>query len=202
MSKAIQSLKDLCFVLFAAAVFLGLPACGGGGSSGGGVGEACASFDRAARRCDIAQSGGQVGGYCGEYQTNTAYTACLSSCIDSADCSDVEDRACSFSRSIENLNECTRACFDAEDYQCPDGEYIRIGYLCDQDLDCNDGSDEFGCDYADFFECGNGEPIVWSWQCDGVADCNDGSDEHDCANRICPRSEVREDPGEDATAPL
>lgn len=58
-------------------------------------------------------------------------------------------------------------------------------YYCDNDKDCNDGSDEPPhCNKActlEEFTCKNGKCIMSLLKCDGNDDCGDGSDEgKDC----------------------
>lgn len=184
--KLPRFLDETSIVVLTVCTFLFLPSCGGGGGGGGSnVNHVCAALDRAARRCGVSDGSGSVGGFCGVYRTVTAYTECLAACMDDARCADVEYTACTFNRTVEDLDECTDACYYSEDYRCPDGEYIRLGYLCDEYPDCHDGSDEFGCEYVDRFVCGSGEDKPWSWQCDGDYDCVDGSDERDCATLLC-----------------
>lgn len=59
---------------------------------------------------------------------------------------------------------------------------------CDRDHDCDDGTDELGCEYKPCtsaeFRCKNGKCIPKKWKCDGDSDCRDGSDEFNCT--VCP----------------
>ncbi|XP_068089757.1 very low-density lipoprotein receptor-like [Hyperolius riggenbachi] len=61
---------------------------------------------------------------------------------------------------------------------------IPITWLCNDQGDCPDGTDE-QCDVAcrgdeNAWQCDNGKCISKRWKCDGVPDCLDGSDELDC----------------------
>lgn len=53
--------------------------------------------------------------------------------------------------------------------------------MCDEDLDCEDGSDEEKCIAptcnSEMFHCNSSECIPKLWACDSDADCKDGSDE-------------------------
>ena len=64
-------------------------------------------------------------------------------------------------------------------FQCKNGlESVLAIYKCDVFTDCDDGSDEEGCDY---FTCDNGKKKALIEKCDKVKDCADGSDEKDCS---------------------
>lgn len=53
--------------------------------------------------------------------------------------------------------------------------------LCDGRLDCDDGTDETGCDCPPAsLRCADGLCVAAAARCDTVADCADGSDELDC----------------------
>jgi hypothetical protein len=74
-------------------------------------------------------------------------------------------------------------------FVCDNGEEIDADWQCDGMRDCEDGSDEVGCDTASasdgsvptsYFQCGDGEIIPAALRCDGDTDCEDGSDEVGC----------------------
>ncbi|XP_074601208.1 atrial natriuretic peptide-converting enzyme isoform X2 [Brevipalpus obovatus] len=68
----------------------------------------------------------------------------------------------------------------------------RNHHICDSVIDCQDGSDEFTCDYcssghqkdikksSESFFCGNGQCIGSHRRCDAVYDCNNNFDEKGC----------------------
>ncbi len=67
-----------------------------------------------------------------------------------------------------------------------DGSPIPASWVCDGDLDCEDGSDEANCQTSEdegteFICADDGSPIPASWVCDGDLDCEDGSDEAGCS---------------------
>ncbi|XP_074051346.1 SCO-spondin-like [Macrotis lagotis] len=71
---------------------------------------------------------------------------------------------------------------------CHEGGYcVPQQWLCDNQDDCGDGSDEEGCAPAGCgegqFSCSEGRCLPLSLHCDGRDDCGDGADELDCP---CP----------------
>ncbi|XP_061934456.1 basement membrane-specific heparan sulfate proteoglycan core protein isoform X41 [Apis cerana] len=68
---------------------------------------------------------------------------------------------------------------------CSNGECIPKSYVCNDRLDCTDGSDEMRCSphgcEPNQFRCNNTQCVSKLWRCDGDKDCADGSDEENCA---------------------
>eukprot|EP00057_Strongylocentrotus_purpuratus_P023992 XP_011678466.1 PREDICTED: low-density lipoprotein receptor-related protein 2-like [Strongylocentrotus purpuratus] len=79
-----------------------------------------------------------------------------------------------------------------DQFQCEgDGECIPLSFLCDQDQDCGDNSDEVNCEDLscgpDQFECyWTGQCIRQDSVCDGLSDCFYGEDEEDCGFTCYP----------------
>lgn len=65
-------------------------------------------------------------------------------------------------------------------FTCSNGEEIPSEYVCDEEPDCSDQSDEItGCG-LEAFTCGDGMEIPAVYVCDEYTDCLDGSDEDNC----------------------
>lgn len=73
-----------------------------------------------------------------------------------------------------------KRCADNQ-FQCQNGNCIAFDFVCDEDDDCRDNSDELDCPAPtcnpEMFRCNSSECIPKLWACDNDADCKDGSDE-------------------------
>ncbi|XP_046613235.1 basement membrane-specific heparan sulfate proteoglycan core protein isoform X7 [Neodiprion virginianus] len=67
---------------------------------------------------------------------------------------------------------------------CSNGDCIPKSSVCDNRMDCTDGSDELRCSplgcEPNEFRCASKECVSKLWRCDGDRDCTDGSDEENC----------------------
>lgn len=78
---------------------------------------------------------------------------------------------------------CARAEGCPPTFTCGDGSKVPEDYICDGDLDCEDGSDEEqNCPAPR--TCEDGMPLEGFSVCDGIADCAGGEDEVDCPGRF------------------
>uniref|UniRef100_A0A672QTJ3 EGF-like domain-containing protein n=1 Tax=Sinocyclocheilus grahami TaxID=75366 RepID=A0A672QTJ3_SINGR len=73
-----------------------------------------------------------------------------------------------------------RQCRDGE-FSCSNSQCVSAAFVCDDERDCDDGSDEVSCPptmcSSSSFRCNNSQCVPRLWVCDGDADCADGSDE-------------------------
>ncbi|XP_050572817.1 LOW QUALITY PROTEIN: SCO-spondin-like [Cygnus atratus] len=85
--------------------------------------------------------------------------------------------------------------------RCPDSEFacrtsghcVPGAWLCDNEDDCGDGSDEVCAPRCAPHQhrCAGGQCVPWGARCDGVPDCSDGSDERGCPPPACAPPEFR-----------
>ena len=90
-------------------------------------------------------------------------------------------------------------------FECWTGGCVPYYWQCDGIVDCDDATDELGCDdgeepNCDSWEwvCDNGQCIADNYYCDGLVDCNDGSDEAEfgCLDTGCEPDEFTCDDGQ------
>ncbi|XP_034485340.1 low-density lipoprotein receptor-like isoform X2 [Drosophila innubila] len=101
---------------------------------------------------------------------------------------------------------------DEKQFHCSSGECIPIRFVCDNDADCKDHSDEQQeqCRFpestcgSDQFRCNNGNCIPNKWRCDRESDCADGSDESPglCKSKACSSDEFACKSGDGECIPL
>uniref|UniRef100_A0A8C4P0F1 Low density lipoprotein receptor a n=1 Tax=Dicentrarchus labrax TaxID=13489 RepID=A0A8C4P0F1_DICLA len=67
------------------------------------------------------------------------------------------------------------------EFRCRNGQCVSSSFVCDDEADCDDGSDEASCPPVTCsptsFQCNNTVCVPRLWACDGDSDCPDGSDE-------------------------
>ncbi|KAH0628621.1 hypothetical protein JD844_009980 [Phrynosoma platyrhinos] len=118
-------------------------------------------------------------------------------CDGKAECQDGSDESLDACKSVTcdpgqfscggRINRCInmswrspKTCADNE-FQCKNGNCITLEFVCDEDHDCEDGSDEEHCPpptcNPEMFHCNSSECIPKLWVCDNDVDCKDGSDE-------------------------
>ena len=71
-------------------------------------------------------------------------------------------------------------CEPETEFTCLDGSCINATWVCDEENDCFDGSDEQNCTCnVGQYQCANGDCIPENFRCDYIPDCTDNSDEVD-----------------------
>jgi hypothetical protein len=98
---------------------------------------------------------------------------------------------CPPSMSFKNNDNTTCRVAEACEFRCNSGECVALSAKCNNKTECQDGSDETGCDGKfsnsfvtcnwDQFKCVNGKQCIpMKSRCDMHFDCNDKSDERNC----------------------
>uniref|UniRef100_A0A8C7S7S0 Low density lipoprotein receptor a n=1 Tax=Oncorhynchus mykiss TaxID=8022 RepID=A0A8C7S7S0_ONCMY len=95
---------------------------------------------------------------------------------------------CPFSHLLSFFPLTPKHCTDNK-FRCSNNQCVSASFVCDEELDCDDGSDEASCPpttcSSTSFQCNNSVCVPRLWACDGDADCSDGSDEwpQNCGTR-------------------
>jgi hypothetical protein len=146
---------------------------------------ACERLAGSVRDCGLL-SDGDTG--CGDSQT-TELSGCFAECYEAAECMEIEYLFCRESLSA-SMQDCIEACkASTPQFTCDNGGTIPVDWTCDGDHDCNDSSDEIGCDEGPTFTCTDGPVHPADYECDGIVDCADETDESHCpeaASLLCP----------------
>lgn len=130
--------------------------------------------------------------------TNSKCIPLTWTCDGEKDCEDGSDenpKTCIKTAKKVVLTPAKASCAKNE-FRCGNGRCIPARWQCDNEKDCNDGSDEDPhlCQQkvcgADEFTCraAPGECVPLTWMCDDNPDCSDGSDEKSC-NETCRSDE-------------
>ncbi|XP_006887346.1 PREDICTED: SCO-spondin [Elephantulus edwardii] len=107
------------------------------------------------------------------------------------DCGNCSCQDSQWSCKNSRCEEQTPGCAEGETTCQGNGHCVPLGWLCDNQDDCGDGSDEEGCATTDCgegqFSCTSGQCLPMALHCDGQDDCADGADEKGCP---CPHESL------------
>lgn len=107
--------------------------------------------------------------------------------------SDCIGGVCECSRPTSGCSSNSTGCHK-DTFQCRNGQCISWYFVCDQIKNCDDGSDEQGCELKfacppEAFQCLDGSCLTRAKVCNGKRECPDGSDEFQCSpGEISPSS--------------
>ena len=172
--------------LLTASAFGLLAGCGS--SSGGGGGGDNGLQDRLVE-CGALSSGY----YDGIVLVREEIRDCYEGCLDALPCSELSEAFCD--PTSPPADGCERQCDPR--FACADGGEAYERERCDGIGQCQDGSDEDGCDSVvappGVFLCasGMGEWIEDTSLCDGTEHCMDGSDEQGCTYFYCDDGQAK-----------
>uniref|UniRef100_A0A1A9W8J7 EGF-like domain-containing protein n=1 Tax=Glossina brevipalpis TaxID=37001 RepID=A0A1A9W8J7_9MUSC len=129
------------------------------------------------------------------------------SCFDKFECPSNKTICLELSAKCNSIAECPRGedelnCDDVchlYEFQCKSNKRcIRREFVCDHDVDCEDGSDERECTHhnttqpshehmcaSNAYSCGNGLCVDLMRVCDGFEDCETGADEGPLCKTAC-----------------
>ncbi|HKO94388.1 MAG TPA: LDL receptor domain-containing protein [Polyangiaceae bacterium] len=179
------------WALAAATLMLGAGvACGGDSDEPDDVvTRACTSFGQRVAECGLLSDGPLdcSGPTTGFSPGSAEELECELDCFLNAECGVLEGLLCEgdFAPGVETASvlTCFFACTEQFGFHCAEagGGATSVPSLsvCDGFRDCNDGSDENGCQ---LFACGDGQSVATRVVCDGYFDCTDGQDE----DQNCP----------------
>lgn len=174
---------------------LGLAGCYGGGSSGGGSGgdtDIDAGGDDAgvdAGACPAALDRLSACGLFGEGEprcvNHTQLQDCNLRCVADSSCTQLRAYFCD-ADAEGATGRCRLACNRTVGFGCANGDYVPREWACDGFPDCQDASDESGCDVSPC-EGGNIPP---EFVCDGTIECPAGEDESGCPEFACRDGQI------------